>query len=313
MGILAEAVLKELPGVAPDIVAVGVEDNRNQLHAVLFRCADIAVTCRVRRTGLNAGDVFVIVAVCLAVVGFEHDAVAGGDHALLLHIGGAHLVAVRTDDILEGIVLHRLIGQGRQVTRGGVMVVVMQTVGIHEVGIGHAKHLGSLVHQLDELAFRPADMLCHGDGCVVTGAEDRAVEKVQHGELLTLLQTQHRGLGIQHRAHAVLGAVVADRDRLVQIVRCQQTQKNGHDLRGGGGVHQLVGILFKDDLARALLDQDTGDSGDVVLRQELGMLRVIFRICGKGRRKHQHSQHHTDCAKQKRHQPAQGVRLLSIA
>ena len=237
----------------------------------------------------------------------------GGDHALLLLVGCGHLVTIGTDDVLEGIVLHRFVGQGCQVTGGGIVVIVMQAVGVHEIGVGHSKHLGGLVHQLDELSLGAADVFGDGDGCIVTGAEDRAVEQVQHGELFTDPQAQHGGLGVQHRADALLGAVVADGDDLVQVVRCQQAQQHGHDLRGGSGVHQLVRILFKDDLARALLDQDAGDGGDVVLCQELGVLCVILRISRQGRRKHQRSQQHAERAKQKSRQPAQGVRLLSIA
>ena len=153
----------------------------------------------------------------------------------------------------------------------------MQTVGVDEVGVGAAVKGGGLVHQIHKSADGAGHRLGHGVGGVVGGLHQRGVEQIPQGQLLTLAQVSG--------GHVIL----IEGDRLgghgtghVQIA-AHDGQQGRHDFRGGSGVHDLVGVLFKDNQAAAGLHQDGGYGVELIFLQRLGMLGVIrCSVRGKG-------------------------------
>ena len=88
------------------------------------------------------------------------------------------------------------------------MLAVVQAVGVHKVGAGHAQLLGPLVHPLNKGRDVPADGHGQDIGRLVGGGQHQAVEQVVDGDLFPGLQVRRGGIGGQvlqgggvHRHH----------------------------------------------------------------------------------------------------------------
>ena len=145
------------------------------------------------------------------------------------------------------------------------MVVVVQAMGIVEMGAGAAQLPGPLVHQLDKGGYVAAHGLGQDVGRLVGGGEEKTVHQVLHRDDLPRLQVGGGAVGGEvelggaaHRDHLILGQLAP-----VDGLRHQQ---GGHHLCDAGRVGLLPGSLLVEDLTVIGVHQNGmagGDVGDV--------------------------------------------------
>ena len=156
---------------------------------------------------------------------------------------------------------HGLLGHDINVPGGGVVVGVVQAVGVHKVGVLHPQLLGPLVHQVHEGGDVPGHGHGQDVGGLVGGDHQQAVEQVMDGDLLPghdvggggVVGDVRKGLGGggDHGVHGQLPPA----DGL-------QGQQGGHDLGDAGGVSDLVCVLLVEDLVGFHVHQQGGGGVD---------------------------------------------------
>ena len=149
----------------------------------------------------------------------------------------------------------RVGGDFVQIARGGVVVVVVKAVGVHEVGVLAAKLLRLFVHQLNKLVdVAVADVISEGKRRVVARRHHHRIEKVDRAHLLADVLRKVRG-----GAFGVLELVenrLLDRNLgVVDVGNVLICHDVGHDLGGGGGIALLVGVLLKNYLTYVAVDK----------------------------------------------------------
>ena len=250
-------------GIAPLVLRIlRPQDHGDQGVALLFRGGAQAVARLAGAAGLDADGAAVDIAGILVpgqkTVGVEE--LPG-----IAHVGGSGVVSSGGDDLPEGGVGHALLGHAEDVPGGGVVIVVMEPVGVGEVGVLHAQLLRPLVHPLHESGDVPGHGDGQGVGGLIGGGYHQAVEQVVDGDLLSglevggggVLRHAHKGL-LRHGDQSVHGQL-APADGL-------QGQQAGHDLCDAGGIPDIVGVLLVEDLAGVQVHQQGGFGLDGDLR-----------------------------------------------
>ena len=267
--------------LAQDLVGAGLgiftpQDHGAQGGALPGGGGDQAVAGFPGRTGLDADGARVYIAVVLEA-GQQTVGVVQGPLGRL--VGGGDGIGVRRDDLPEGGVGHALLGHEIDILGGGVMVGVVQAVGVYKVGALHAQLLGALVHLLHE----GGDVAAYGHGQdvgrLVGRVDHQAVEQVLNGDLLSgydvggggVVRDVCQGGGV-HSDHGVHGEI-SPADRL-------NGQQSGHDLGDAGRVAHLVGVHLMEDLVGIHVDEEGGGG----LQGNGFNARVLHRL---GRRKGQ--------------------------
>ena len=92
------------------------------------------------------------------------------------------------DDLPEVFAFERRLRDNCQVTRGGVVALVVQTMGIVEVRVLAAEGVGAFVHHAHKVRDRARDVLGHHVRRVVAGADHHAVQKILQRDLLADLE-----------------------------------------------------------------------------------------------------------------------------
>ena len=183
-------------------------------------------------------------------------AVGGVDGALRLKVGGREDVGRGADNGAEGVVLHGRLGHEEDVVSGGVVLRVVEAVGVGEMGVLHAKLLSPGVHPGHKLRLRPAHGLGQNVAGVVAGGQQVAVEQAEHRQLLPRLD--FGGGAVPGQVHRLGGGgddgVQAD---LARVHRVQHHQ-GGHNLGDGGGIAPLVGVKIVEHLPVVAVHHDGG-------------------------------------------------------
>ena len=140
-------------------------------------------------------------------------------------------------------------GQLCHVPGGGIMVLVVQAVGIGKGGIFHLQFPGLFVHQRHKALHTAAHMLGDGHRRIVAGAEQQSIQQGLQGQGLPLFQVHGGTFGT--------GRLPADLHRILKI-----SLLNGHqrrqDFGGAGDEHFPVGIALIKHPAAARIHQDRG-------------------------------------------------------
>ena len=123
------------------------------------------------------------------------------------------------------------------------MLIVVDAVGGHEVGVRTAQFLSRLVHQIHKSFDAPADMFADGVAAFVAGAHQKAIQRLLHGDSLPDLNAD---IGILAPVDAV------DRFRRIFHHLVQGAFLSGYpggeDLGGAGGIELLVDIFGVEDV-----------------------------------------------------------------
>ena len=125
------------------------------------------------------------------------------------------------------------------------MLVVVQAVRVHEVGILTAELGGFLVHHIDEyLRIAAAHIIGEHERRIVAGGDHHAVEQLHCRKYFALPDA---GEGAS-RSKQLGDDFLADGNlRIFQIGDVLHRNDIGHDFCCGCGVHPLIGVLLVDD------------------------------------------------------------------
>ena len=118
------------------------------------------------------------------------------------------------------------------------MVRGVKTADVLKMGIGKAKLLGFLIHQLHIARFGACDRNRQSQGGICAAGEGAAIENIYGGKLLVGTEAGHGGVGgIQVREDRL-----GNCQRLLQILQMLYSHKGGHDLgkRRRGDPHLAV-------------------------------------------------------------------------
>ena len=152
-------------------------------------------------------------------------------------------------DLAERGLFQRRLKNAAEVTRGGVVVVIVQAAGVCEVRVLAAELGGLLVHEVNEALPGPAHMAGEHVRSVVAGRKQQAGQQVLHRYLLSGLDAAH------HAVLAELREIVRlDRDHIVEA-RALEHEQRGHDLGRRGREAPRIGVLGKKHLSVVAIDQ----------------------------------------------------------
>ena len=199
--------------------------------------------------GLDAGGLGIVEP---AGGGVEHQPVGGVDGAALLEVGGGQIIAGRAGDGPEGLIFQGLHGDFRHVPGGGVVLLVVEAVGIDKVGAGAAQIPGGLVHQLHEGLHGAGNIFGDHVAGFVGGFQHQAVEHILQPHLFPGQQT-----GCAAGFVEVLQVFLPDGQNIVQIA-VFQSQQTGHDLGQAGGIIFSVGVQLIQHRVGIQLNEDGG-------------------------------------------------------
>ena len=171
---------------------------------------------------------------------------------ILAHVIVGQLIFVCVDDLAEILALERGLCDDGKIPRGGVVALVVQTVGIVEMRVGAAELIGPLVHHAYKIRHRARDMLRNDVARVVSRDDHHAVQQILQRHLLAHHQTGHAGILVQIGQRGF-----RDRHDVGQVPVLQRDQA-GHDLGEARGIDPLVGVLLIDDTVRVEVDEQRG-------------------------------------------------------
>ena len=161
--------------------------------------------------------------------------------------------------------------QRNKVAHGGVVILVMQAVGVGKMRARHAEGRRLRVHERHERWDIPCDVLRHNVAGLVGGRDHHAVQQLAQRQLLALEQT-----GGAARCVQVLQSLMADRHDVVEVSMLQR-QHTRHDLRQAGGIDLFVQIHAIDERIAVQLHE----------RRRPGLHRgveILAEIVQRGRR-----------------------------
>ena len=301
--VLRQAVVKQLFGVFPLLRGFAGSLRRahhhgNQKNAVAFQRAHKALPGAAVKTGFDADAALVVI----GAVRIHH--FSGGDNIVLPAVDrGSHGIRGGGSDFAEGLVLHGLLSDERQVVSGGIVRVVVIAVGVGKVCARAADLSGALVHHGHEIVDAAAHQVGNGVGAVVSGFE--------HGAIQQIAESHHLAGEYRHNG-AVRGDVLRhlrDGHFLIKGYIAFQGQQNRHDFGGAGRIHAHQGILVKKHVAIAAVHQHGRLRVKMALFQRPGLVFIpvvgrdgISRPPKGGKR--QHNQH------QERKRPASHGKIL---
>ena len=210
-----------------------LERHRHQPLAVPLGAADQRPARRSGVTGLQT-DTAVHVTQKLVVIG--HGAPADGHRP-----GGG--------DAHQGLILHRRAGQKGHVPGGGVVILMVQAIGVSEGAVLHPQISGGLVHHAHESRLTAAHMTRDGHCGIVSGTEHQAVEQRLQRQLLPLFQIHGGTLGQR--------GLPVDCHNFPQVSLPDRHQRR-HNLRGAGDQHLRVGVLLIEYPPTVHIHQNSG-------------------------------------------------------
>ena len=147
---------------------------------------------------------------------------------------------------------------------GGIVILIPQTVGVGEVGVGHPQILGPLVHPAHEGVHIPGADTGQGHRRVVPRGEEQAVEEGFQGQGLPRHQVE--GGPLDPRPFPLdlhLAGEVSP-----QVLRRHQ---GGHEFRGAGNGPGGVLVLGVEYPAGLPVHQNSGGRGNRRRLRRLGM------------------------------------------
>ena len=104
-------------------------------------------------------------------------------------VGGGHIVGFACANGCEQLVLHGFPSHKINVPGGGVVLRIMQAIGIHKMGALAAKLLGALIHQIHKTGDGAGYSFGQHIGDFIGGNNQQAVQKFLHCQCLTGFNT----------------------------------------------------------------------------------------------------------------------------
>ena len=175
-------------------------------------------------------------------------------------------------------VLRRIGCQYRHIPRSGIVILIIQPVGVGERGILHSQFRRLVVHGLHKF-LQPAAAVRQRQRRVVAAAQHQAVQQFLH---------RHRLAGLEIHGGALHHMRSGHSNGIGQPgpVQCYQRR---HDFGGAGDPHPPSGILFIQDLAAVRVHQNRSRG------------RKLDRLCPAGQKRQQHCKYKKETAPSPQH------------
>ena len=242
-------------------------DDAEEMQRTTLRRGDEAAARRGREAGLDAARLVVVI---LSDGLTARQIVRRAEHALLGLVRRRHRVGRLGGEFLKLLTLPGPARQRNKVAHGGVVILVMQAVGIGKMRACHAKGRRLRIHERHERRDIPRDVLRHDVAGLVGGRDHHAVQQLAQRQLLALEQA-----GGAARCIQILQSLMADRHDVVEVSVLQR-QHTRHDLRQAGGIDLFVQIHAIDERIAVQLHE----------RRRLGLHRgveILAEIVQRGR------------------------------
>ncbi|MPN02420.1 hypothetical protein SDC9_149636 [bioreactor metagenome] len=201
--------------------------------------------------GFNAVGIGIEIAVGPPV---GEQVVGGMETASIGEVGGGNLRHAHVADLHEFRIFQCRYRNEVQVPRGGIVLRVVQTVGIGKVGILAAKLLGFGVHGIHKSVHTAADRLGQHIAGLVGGNHQHALEETLHRHGLAHLNAGGAAVGGKAVQRGGGGGELLVQRQLSLIHRLQRQQR-GHDLRQAGGIQLIMLVLSIENGAGVLVHQ----------------------------------------------------------
>ena len=152
-------------------------------------------------------------------------------------------------------VLHRLLGQAREIRRGGVLAMAVVAAGIDELRVAQPQRGGALVHACDE---GDAEVVGERAAGVVRRAHHHRGEEIARAQLVARLEANAApGLARGGAAHG---------DDVVEASRFERDER-AHHLGEARRRHAQLRIAGPDDQAVALHEIRVGNARKTILHR----------------------------------------------
>ncbi len=117
------------------------------------------------------------------------------DEVVRLGIRGLKMMGRGVSDSGKKLVLEKSPGNNRKVIGGGIVIIVMETVGVDKMSVFAAKLRRLIVHHFGKVIHTAPDMFGHGVGHFVGGACQNAVKTFFHGHRFVFVDSDVRAAG----------------------------------------------------------------------------------------------------------------------
>lgn len=177
-----------------------------------------------------------------------------------LQVGGSHApFIVAAEHIHKARLLHGPAGQIGHIPGAGVMVFIVQAVGVGIMGVGQAQFFGLGVHLFHAAGNGTvvAEVFRQGVGPIVGALHLGAVDHVLQRDHLSGQKSNVGGVGLQAVGHIVVNGQLGGPVALGLF----HGQAQRHDFGDRGRIQHLVRVLFHDDLAGVCIHDHIGLAG----------------------------------------------------
>ena len=167
--------------------------------------------------------------------------------ALIIEVGCRDHILAHAGQFPEGGVLHGGLTDKKEVPGGGVLLAVMEAVGIGEMGVLAAQLLRALVHGGHKGADVARDHLGQEVARVIGRRDHNAGQHVPHRHGLANLNVRDGGARHDPLVDAAAGGDLLVQGELAPLHRLYR-QEGGHHLGQARGVDALMGSALIEDL-----------------------------------------------------------------
>lgn len=115
-----------------------------------------------------------------------------------------------TGILTEQFVIKKGSSDHGKVMGGGIVIFVMQAIGIHKMGIGASKFFGPLIHHIRKSVKTSADQFCNAVCRIVCRGNQNRLKSLIHSDLVAYVEIDFRSVYrdaeyrlIRHRDHVV--------------------------------------------------------------------------------------------------------------
>ncbi len=235
----------------PVLGIVPVQNHGNEGHAVPLAGRHQCIAGSHGITGLSGEDAGIVLAVAL-----PHHMMMGIDGVVAVPLRVLRDRAVGIDlgavDLPEGGILDGILQDLRHVGAAGVVLRVIESRGIHEVGIRAADGGGLLVHKLRKGGIGAGNIFRQGIGAVIGGMQQEGIEAVPYGKLIPGHGADDGGIGVQ----IGVGGRKGEGHHVVQLADIFQHHNGGQYLGDGGGIVGSVLVLAVEHGAGIRVNED---------------------------------------------------------
>ena len=201
-------------------------------------------------TGFDAGGVFIVILIRIVFRSGQHIFCFGCDGTGPVFICFRKLIGDRSRDLAEKVIPHCFTGDDGDIPRGGIVIIIVITVGIFEMGIDTADVGSRFIHQVHKMRNVPGNSFRDYVGPVIGRQQHRTVKNINKPDFLSGLQIHRRRIGrhvdcrFRHRHH------------LLRIIHIQDSQQHRQDFCHGCRITHSIRVFFEDDFSLILCHQD---------------------------------------------------------